>query len=179
MTESKEQLSVPALADYPQPIAAALWRMQDSRERTLNDLKELPAAAVDWQAEGLHNSIGTLLYHIAAIEMDWLFEEVLQEGWAADTQALFPYPVRDKAGHLYRVQQVSLSDHVARLETTRQTLLERFKGMTVEDFHRLREMPHYDVSPEWTLHHLAQHEDEHRGELRTIITLYEASSGKK
>lgn len=35
-----------------------------------------------------------------------------------------------------------------------------------------RHTPGYNVSPEWVLYHLEQHEDEHRGEITTIRTLY-------
>ena len=61
-----EQLTVQPLADYPKPIAEALWRLQDARQRTMKALADLPDAVLDWQGAGLQNSIGTLLYHIAA-----------------------------------------------------------------------------------------------------------------
>ena len=176
MTEIKDQLTVQPLIDYPQPIAEALWRLQDGRERTLDALKDLPAEVVDWQATGLQNSIGTLLYHIAAIELDWLYSEVLEREWTSEIEDLFPYPVRDDKGHLYPVVNVSLSDHLARLEKTRQFLLDGFNEITLEDYRQTREMPRYDVSPEWVLHHLSQHEAEHRGEILTIRTLYAAST---
>jgi hypothetical protein len=127
------------------------------------------------QATGLHNSIGTLLYHIAAIELDWLYTEVLQREWTPEIEDLFPYPVRDDKGHLYPVLNVSLSDHLARLETIRQNLLDSFNEITIEDYRHLRQLEHYDVSPEWVLHHLSQHEAEHRGEILTIRTLYNAA----
>jgi uncharacterized damage-inducible protein DinB len=179
MTEIKDQLTVQPLIDYPQPIAEALWRLQDGRERTLNALKDLPAEAVDWQAAGLQNSIGTLLYHVAAIELDWLYCEVLQRDFTPELESLFLYPVRDETGRLYPVLNVSLSDHLARLESVRQNLLTEFTEITAEDYRRARELPRYDVSPEWVLHHLSQHEAEHRGEILTIRTLYAASHTAK
>lgn len=175
----KEQLVIRPLVGYPQPIAEALWRLQDERKRTLEALKDLPKSAIDWQATGLQNSIGTLLYHIAAIELDWLYAEVLERDWTPELKTLFSYAVRDDKGRLYPVQNVSMNDHLARLEKTRQYLLDGFKGMTIEDYRRIRELPNYDVSPEWVLHHLAQHEAEHRGEILTIHTLYKASNTTK
>jgi uncharacterized damage-inducible protein DinB len=41
--------------------------------------------------------------------------------------------------------------------------------MTDDEFSRPRSLPAYDVSPAWVLHHLAQHEAEHRGEIGSII----------
>jgi hypothetical protein len=37
--------------------------------------------------------------------------------------------------------------------------------MTAEDFHTPRAREDYDVSPAWVLHHLLQHEAEHRSEI--------------
>jgi hypothetical protein len=40
------------------------------------------------------------------------------------------------------------------------------------DYRRARNFEHYDVTPEWVLHHLAQHEAEHCGEILTIRGIY-------
>lgn len=175
----KEQLTAQPLADYPQAIAEALWRLQDARQRTLNALANLPDEALDWQATGLQNTIGTLLYHIATIEIDWLYSEVLEQDWSPELEMLFCYPVRDDDGRLYAVTEVSLSKHLSRLEWTRNHLLECLKQITLEGYRRLRNLPRYDVTPEWVLHHLAQHEAEHRGEILAIRTLYEVSMKSK
>lgn len=175
MPNAKEQLVIESLTDYPQPIAEALWRLQNARERTMRALQDLPQGEIDWQAPGLQNAIGTLLYHIAAIEIDWLYAEVLQREWTPEMATLYCYPVRDDTGRLYVVQGVAFADHLARLEQTRATLLDGFKGMSAEDYRRPRNLPAYDVTPEWVLHHLAQHEAEHRGEILTIRTLYKTA----
>ena len=58
MRKTKQQLSIDAFSDYPQPISVAIWRMHDTRERTLEAVTDLPEAALDWLATGLQNSIG-------------------------------------------------------------------------------------------------------------------------
>ncbi len=51
--------------------------------------------------------------------------------------------------------------------------------MTVEDFRRPRHFPgQYDVTPEWVLHHLIQHEAEHRGHIQTLRVLLRADDGR-
>ncbi len=55
---------------------------------------------IDWCATERDNRIGTLLYHIAAIELDWLYVEVLEQEFPADLDALFRYDVRDAQGRL-------------------------------------------------------------------------------
>jgi uncharacterized damage-inducible protein DinB len=156
------------LEGYAPEVGAALWRLEDARERTLELLSEMPPAYVDAEVRG--NRIGTILYHLALVEADWLFVEVLgQEEVPEELNGLFPEAMRDEAGQLTLIRQETPDQHLARLHAMRQILLENFRGMTDEAFHRPRELPQYDVSPAWVLHHLAQHEAEHRGELGWII----------
>lgn len=150
-----------------------LWILEDARRRTYRALEGIPDAAIDWQPPANGNSIGTLLYHIAAIELDWLAEEVMQGKLTSQIWDEFPYDVRDERGHLTRVTGMSLDAHYKRLNTVRELLLSVYKAMTVEAFRQLHIMPYYDVSPEEVLHHLAQHEAEHRGEIMTIRALAE------
>jgi uncharacterized damage-inducible protein DinB len=43
--------------------------------------------------------------------------------------------------------------------------------MTVAEFRRPRPVNFYLVTPEWVLHHLMQHEAEHRGQIEILATL--------
>ncbi len=72
-----EILEVIKLSGYPPEIGTALWCLEDTRRRTLDLLKEMPEGYIDYDVRG--NTIGTILYHIALIVMDWLFVEILNE----------------------------------------------------------------------------------------------------
>lgn len=146
-------------------IAPWLWALADARRRTLAALDGVTQAALDRQPPDGGNGIGTILYHIALIEADWLYAEVLEAPETPGLQALFPYPDRDERGRLTPMIGRSLADHLALLDTTRALLRAAFRPMTAADFHRPRHLPAYDVTPAWVLHHLLQHEAEHRGEL--------------
>lgn len=163
----REHLINPSLPGYTPEVGAALWRLEDARHRTLRLLENMPDEYVDRDVGG--NSIGTILYHMALIETDWLYAEVLEEPYPEELMALLPADVRDTDGILTLVREETLPQHLARLGTVRATLLERFHGVTAEEFHRPREFPQYTVSPAWVLHHLSQHEAEHRGEMGAII----------
>jgi uncharacterized damage-inducible protein DinB len=162
------------LAGYQPELGAALWRLEDVRDRTLKLLGDMPAEYVDLEMRG--NTIGTILYHLALIEADWLYSEILEQPFPEDITALFPVEDRDQAGILALVQGQTLQDHLARLSRVRQAFLEGLRGMTSADFHRPRCLPSYDVSPAWVLHHLAQHEAEHRSELGSAIAQLKAGS---
>ena len=60
------------------------------------------------------------------------------------------------------LQNIRCSDEPARA----------YQQMSLEDFRRARVLEAYDVTPEWVLHHLCQHEAEHRDE---IIALREGA----
>ncbi len=165
-----EQLHINPLPATDPAIGRALWQLEGARGRLKKTLANLDEPWLDWEPYPGGNSIGTLLYHIAAIEIDWLFCEVLEQEFPAQVQALLPYPVRNEAGQLFVVTAVSLADHLHRLDTTRQLLLAAYAKPTVADFRRARHLPQYHVTPEWVLFHLTQHETEHRGQIQEIIS---------
>jgi uncharacterized damage-inducible protein DinB len=80
-------------------------------------------------------------------------------------ESLFPYDVRDDEGKLSAVSDVRLEDHLYRLDAARAVLLGSLQRMTIEEFRRQRRLATYDVTPEWVLYHLSQHEAEHRGQI--------------
>lgn len=164
---AKETLVVGVSAGYDPEVGAALWRLEDARDRTLRVLKEVPAEAVDAESGG--NSIGTILYHLALIEADWLFSEILEREIPSELAALLPADDRDHAGILTTVRGQTMEEHLSRLATVRKALLQEMRAVSDEDFHRPRRLPSYDVSPAWVLHHLPQHEAEHRGEIGSIL----------
>ena len=164
---AKETLIVGVSAGYDPEVGAALWRLEDVRDRTLRVLRGVPADAVDAESGG--NSVGTILYHVALIETDWLFSEILEREIPPELAALLPADDRDQAGILTTVRGQTIDEHLARLAAVRRAFLDEMRGVSDEDFHRARELTDYDVSPAWVLHHLAQHEAEHRGEIESIL----------
>lgn len=156
-------------------IGRALWIIEDVRVRTKQSLAGIPPAALDWSPAPALNSIGTLLAHIAAIEADWLYTDVRGQPFPPDIATLLPPAVREADGHLTRVGDRALANHLATLDTIRARVRETFEGMSDEEYRRVRRLDAYEVTPEWCLYHLAEHEAAHRGELETVRTLAEAA----
>jgi uncharacterized damage-inducible protein DinB len=178
MTEAaKRQLIIEPLPGCEPEIGRMLWMMEDTRRRTRKALEGVEQPVIDWQPPANGNSVGTLLYHIAAIELDWLAVEVMENKLDQDIWGWFPYDVRDGAGRLTIVSGMKLGDHYRRFDVVRGLLGKCYKAMTVAEFRRPRSLPDYEVSPEEVLHHLMQHEAEHRGEMGMVRMLAEA--GKK
>ncbi len=159
-------------AGYPPEIARWLWVFADTRRRTLEALEGLDESRIDEPGPG-GNSIGTILAHVAVIETDWLFVEILEEDYPADLIALLPPEVRDEQGHLMATPSLPLSRYLEALRAVRARLVERVGALPPEDLYRVRSLPDYDVNPEWVLNHLVQHEAEHRAEIALIRAVFE------
>ncbi|MEZ4561822.1 MAG: DinB family protein [Thermomicrobiales bacterium] len=172
-TDQRRTLIIDDHLNPDSTIASLLWMMEDSRRMLLEAVAGLDLATLDWEPEIGGNSIGALLYHIAAVEMDWLYAEVLEQDPPADIIALFPADMRDDDGHLARWRGENLATLEQRLTRVRENLLAAFAAMSPADFRRARSLPAYDVTPEWVLYHLLQDEAVHRGEIGMIKLLAE------
>ena len=165
---------LPAEAEIPCAI------LEDSRRRTKALVANLDATTLDWTPPGVRNSIGTLLYHIAATEMEWLCVELLEGGGFPPAVAgLLPYGVRDQHGSLVIVRGEDAEAHVTRLDATRRFLLDTIEATDAEAFRRPRATAGGTVTPTWILQHLAQHEAEHRGQIQLLRAMAAQAASMK
>jgi hypothetical protein len=159
------------LPGYDPEIGRWLWAMEEVRRSTTSLVRDLPQEVLDWEGpEGGENAIGSLLYHIALIEMSWLFLDVLERDLPPSVAAEFPHPATDPRGRLIRVRAVPPADHLARLSRSRAVFLEAFRSMSLEDWRRVRSPGDvdYGVTPEWAVFHLVEHEAGHLYQIRAM-----------
>lgn len=168
------QLQITPLDGYDPEIGRWLWALQDVRRRyTLRLVNDLDERVVDWEGpDGQENAIGSLLYHIADVEMGWLYGDLkgLTELPPA-VKPLFPLPGREQGrNHLTRVLGVPLADHIARLHRSREIFLEEFQRISPHEWRRLRRPvdEDYEVTPEWAVFHLVEHEAGHAFQISAL-----------
>ncbi|HUG75309.1 MAG TPA: DinB family protein [Acidimicrobiia bacterium] len=153
------------------PAVGLLVAMLDEcRGRTLSHLQDLDAQMIDAEVSGHPNTIGTILYHIAAIELDWLYAEILGEDFPEEAAAWFPVDVRDDTGRLTSVTGESLGRHRERLAWVRDLLHDGLAGKDDAFLFEDRPTDGGTVTSEWVMHHLLQHEAEHRGQIGELAT---------
>lgn len=166
-------LMVHPIVGYPLDLGTALWMMKDTRERTLRAIDDMGVDDIDLIPAGADNSIGSLLYHLAAIEADWLYADILQVDYPEWMNQLFPADVRTDDGHLTPVEAAGLHEHLDRLATVRRHFLEDIAAL--DGFRSPLKSESGVTTAEWVLHHLRQHEAEHRGQIQSIRKALEIS----
>ncbi|TFE02309.1 DinB family protein [Jeotgalibacillus salarius] len=160
---TKEHLTIQTLPGYSPDIGRQVWCLEDVRQTLLSKIIDLTQEELDDEPEGLH-SIGTLLYHIAAVEAGWLYGEVLCRDWDPEIEALFPKESW-KDERLSPFKGESIDQHIYRLQKVRETLCDHFRNMTGIDWRTSRELEEYNVTPEWVIYHLIEHEARHSGQI--------------
>jgi len=166
----RDVLQLIPLAGFETEIGRWLWALEEVRRQTLDSVMDLDPSTLDWAgAQGNENAIGSLLYHIALVEMSWLFMDIFERELPSEVVSLFPHAMATE-GRLTPVLGISLDAHLDRLRRSRGIFLETLRGMSVDDWHRLRspkDAP-YQVTPAWATFHLIEHEAGHAAQIRTL-----------
>jgi hypothetical protein len=176
---ARRRLVLTPIGNDPE-VGRWLAALEDARSDTLRELTGVTPAMVDWYPDAPLNSIGSLLYHIALIEADWVASEILELSDPVELSALLPWPDREPGGgvgnerHLSRTDGQSLDQHIERLAVVRSWVMDRLRPMANDDFHRVRSFLDYDVAPDWALHHVLQHEAEHRSHIAWLRDTFAA-----
>jgi len=163
----RKNLIVLPLHGFESEIGRWLWCLEDIRRTLLEKISGISQQQLDTEVIG--HSIGSLLYHIALIEADWLYEEVLGGKWNPNIRSLFPQEDRNDDDTLSSVKGQNLDEHLHRLQCVRDELLFHFRTMDLEDWRTSRSLIHYDVTPEWVIYHLLEHESHHRGQIFQML----------
>jgi uncharacterized damage-inducible protein DinB len=176
---ARELLTLSPVPCEAPEVGMWLAALNDCRSRTLSAVAGISMNELDWACPFSRNTIGTLLYHIADIELDWLCVEILEREHPADMRNWFPHGTRDAAGNLTVVAGDGLERHEARLRYVRDMFIDALRGMSLAEFRRVRRLKAYDVSPEWVMSHLLQHEAGHRGQIAVLRQRFKEAGAAK
>jgi uncharacterized damage-inducible protein DinB len=164
----RRALLVSALPGYEEEIGRWLWCLEDVRRTLITELTGISQIILDSKIDE-RQTIGSMLYHIALIEADWLYEEVLVTEWDSEIRALFPLGCRAEDGSLNHIEGQTLEEHFYRLDKVREVFLSYFRTMDLTDWRKPRVLEQYDVTPEWVVYHLIEHESHHRGQIFQLL----------
>jgi uncharacterized damage-inducible protein DinB len=166
-------LTVGSLEAGDSEIGRWLWALEEVRKTTVKAVAGCDAEVIDWNGiDGMENSIGSLLYHLAIVEMSWMYLDLLQREMPSQVQEILPWPMADNARRLTRVAGRPLSEHLDRLASTRELTLSILRTMDVEEWRRPRspvDRSDYQVTPEWAVFHLVEHEAGHAFQMKSLM----------
>ncbi len=148
-------------------IGRWLSAFEEVRHDTMQVLDEISADAVDRAPGDGGDTVGTVLYHVALVEVDWVFSDVLDQQDRIPRD-LFPFEDRIDDGRLMPVLGESMERHLDRLAATRTLVLDVLRSMSPQDYHRPHDRERFDVAADWVVFHLIDHEVEHRVRLSTL-----------
>ena len=171
---NRKKLVVVPVSDFETEIGRWIWCLEDVRRTLLEKISGISQQHLDTELNG--HSIGSLLYHIALIEADWLYVEVLGGEWNPKIRSLFPQEDRNEDDTLSHIEGQSLDEHLYRLRCVRDELLFHFRLMDLADWRASRSLTHYDVTPEWVIYHLLEHESHHRGQIFQMLAILKKQS---
>lgn len=173
--------NIDRLGTYPKAtvpeVGQWLWGMQEVRRGLLSTLDRIEQAGfgqefLDWRGpDGNDNSVGTLLYHVAGVEMGWLYFDMLMTGFPDEVQEWLPFDDRNETGQLRYLPGITFEEHRTRLAKARERFLEVVGGLSLDEWNRLREPEgeDYAVTPGWIVYHLLEHEAGHLYEIRRMV----------
>jgi uncharacterized damage-inducible protein DinB len=164
----RRALLVSPLPEYEEEIGRLLWCLEDVRHTLITELTGISQRILETKIDE-RQTIGSLLYHIALVEADWLYVEVLGAEWDLEIRSLFPLESRSADGSITHIEGQSLEEHFYRLKKVREVFLSYFRSMNLTDWRKPRVLEHYDVTPEWVVYHLIEHESHHRGQIFQLL----------
>lgn len=164
----KRYLEVSTLPGYETEIGRWLWCLEDVRRSLLKELTGISQKILDKKVDE-RQTIGSLLYHIAYVEADWLYVEVLGVEWDPQIRSLFPLKFFAEDGSLIHIAGQSLEEHFDRLHQVREAFLSHFRSMSLVSWRKPRVFEDYEVTPEWVVYHLIEHESHHRGQIFHLL----------
>ena len=144
--------------------------LEDVRARTKKYVEGLTQAQLEWFPNAKVESIGTLLVHIAAVELSWIQEDIKRDQMGEEWKAGFP--IR------FDIPQISdepLEYFIGLLDSTRAVTRDVLAGLTDRDLAREvvslddednPDAPRYTI--EWILYHLVEHEAHHKGQIAVM-----------
>ncbi|QDT91131.1 DinB family protein [Gimesia algae] len=166
------ELKIDPLEARDPEIGRWLWALAEVRQRTLRLVQDCDLRLLDWRGpDGKENSIGSILYHIAIVEMSWLYFDLQQQEFPPSVNELLPIPMADADDKVSQVTDVPLAEHINRLHATREIAFSIFQKMDLAEWRRLRppvnDQP-YETTPEWAVFHLIEHEAGHAFQISSL-----------
>jgi uncharacterized damage-inducible protein DinB len=166
--ESKDLITLDRRGDLSPRVALLFSMMVRTRGRLLRVVEDLTDSEIDYSPDMKKiETIGTLLLHIAAVEWSWIFEDI--DGEEMDYEKWkHAFALREEIPQLTKQ---GLQFYIDRLIEVRSDVFARLRNLDDSKLHKLVDVGSAEVSIEWILFHLLEHEALHIGQISLLSRL--------
>lgn len=166
--EPKNVVALDRPGDLSPRVSFLFSMMEKTRNRLLRVIEELPDETIDFTPDVENvETIGTLLLHIAGVEWSWIFEDI--DGEEMDYERWkYAFPLRE---NLTQLTGNGKQFYIDRLHEVRKEIRQRLREMDDSSLHQLVDIGHAEVTVEWILFHLMEHEAMHIGQISILNRL--------
>jgi uncharacterized damage-inducible protein DinB len=148
-------------------VEKLILMLEETRNRLLEQLEGLSQETLDYTPSiNKIETIGTLLFHIAAVEWSYIFEDIdkLEMGYE---EWKYAFALREKLDPAQLTGE-PLKFYFQKLSDVRNDVIKRLKKLEDNELERFITIGKRELTIEWILYHLIYHESIHIGQINFL-----------
>ena len=163
-----EQVNDIPLDEKLSPKLAEIYGMlTETRARLLEEVEGITQEQLDYTPDiKKFETIGTLLFHIAAIEFSWFFEDIFKEEMEYETWK-YAFALRETL-EPPQLTGKPLSFYLEKLQMLRDQVYDTLQTLKDEALQKVVDSGGRKFTVYWILHHIDQHEALHIGQINFL-----------
>ena len=157
--------------NLPSNIAGFYAMLSDMRNRLLEEVDGITQKQLDFSPSITKiETIGTLLFHIAAIEFSWIYEDIFKEEMVYE-EWKYAFALREQLDPPQMTNK-SLSFYLEKLHSLRERVYATVRGWNDKELEKVVKSGNQFYTIRWILYHLVQHESHHIGQINLLKRMY-------
>ena len=156
-------------------IAELYGMLSETRIRLLEEVEGITQEQLDYSPNITKiETIGTLLFHIAAIEFSWIYEDIFKQEMDYE-EWKYAFALRENLDPPQLTGR-PLSFYLDKLRDLREKVYETLRTMKDEELQSIIESGTNKYTIFWILYHLNQHESLHIGQINFLKRTFSDTS---
>ena len=143
--------------------------LEETRKRLFEQIEGITQEQLDFTpSERKIETIGTLLFHILAVEYSWIYEDIFKEEMDYE-EYKYAFALREE---LYPPQLIGKPFYIDKMNAIRERLFGTLMTWKDKDLDRVISSGKSKFTINWILYHINYHESIHIGQINFLKRLY-------